>query len=191
MSCGAAVGVSGPPASWREAEPQPAGSKASWSARVGAYVIDAGTAFTLAIAAEWIGDTPQDPYAGDDDASLVLLGSWLLITTVFMGVFRGRTLGKLIGGLRVMREDGRPAGLGTSLLRDQFGRLLWGIPPFFVADAVWPLGPQRRALRDRMFNTVVLQRAGGVRSQALALAVIAVVAANVIVGIRSGYWGES
>jgi uncharacterized RDD family membrane protein YckC len=158
---------------------------------VGAYVVDAGTALTLAIAAEWIGDTPQDPFAGDDDATLVLLGSWLVITSVFMAVFRGRTLGKLIGGLQVVREDGRAAGLGTSLLRDQFGRLLWGIPPFFLADTVWPLGPKRLALRDRMFNTVVLERAGGVRSQTLALAVIAVVAANVIIGIRSGFWGES
>lgn len=96
----------------------------------------------------------------------------------------GQTIGKQIVGIRAVRADGAPLGVGSALLREILAKgvlifitssLVSGVLGFFdggsigilVAVAVW-YGPafaddERRALHDRMLDTrVVDAKHGGV-----------------------------
>src|SRR5215213_9758677 len=87
-----------------------------WAYRLGAFIVDIGIALVAGVSVEWIIDSPSDPRAGDPAANLTFLAVWLVATTGFMGFTRGRSVGMLLAGTRVLRDDGRPAGAGTSLL---------------------------------------------------------------------------
>lgn len=68
----------------------------------------------------------------------------------------GQTLGGLVFGTVVRRRDGDHLGLVRCLLRSAVGLLLpviWLVGMLFV---LWD--PQRRALHDRLFGTVVLRK---------------------------------
>ncbi|MBO0776169.1 MAG: RDD family protein, partial [Actinobacteria bacterium] len=60
----------------------------------------------------------------------------------------GLTVGKRILGMRVVRLDGRPVGLGWSLVRTVL--LLAVVPPLFTDR-------DQRGLHDRAANTVVIR----------------------------------
>jgi hypothetical protein len=54
-----------------------------------------------------------------------------------------------------------PAGFGTSVLRDQLARLLYLVPFFALADAVWAAADgDKRSLRDKMAATYVVRDRG-------------------------------
>jgi len=96
---------------------------ANWGYRVGGWVIDA----CLAIAAGFaVGTLVAAAGVGDDTAGSVagvtILAVWLLNTTVLVGVTRGQSIGKLIAGMRIVRDNGRPARFGTGFLRDSVHR---------------------------------------------------------------------
>ena len=64
-------------------------------------------------------DVNDRVYFGDDisgSASLVYWGGTILHLVVVQGL-TGRTLGKLLTGIRTVREDGRPPGLVKAFLR--------------------------------------------------------------------------
>ena len=109
---------------------------------------------------------------GDTTFLLVVIGTWLVITTGATAVFGGQTLGKRLVGTRVVGPGG-PADFGTSVLRDQLARLLYFVPFFGLADVIWAAADaDRRSLRDRMVGTYVVREAGTTR-RALAVAAVA------------------
>ncbi len=71
------------------------------------------------------------------------------------GEGNGQTLGKQLLGIRVVRDDGEPVGLGTALGRDLVAKPALGILTLGL-DFLWPLGErERRALHDKAARTHV------------------------------------
>ena len=77
---------------------------------------------------------------------------------------RGATPGKACAGIRVVREDGRPAGFWLMLVREAVLKFLASallslvtVGLYWAADCLWPLWDQRRqSLHDKMAGTVVV-----------------------------------
>ena len=132
---------------------------AGWWYRVGAFVVDAGTAVglglgvgTLLAAATSLSDADATALAG-----LFIIAGWVLVTTGVSAITGGQSLGKLVGGMRVVRDDGRPVDPGRGFMRDVVCRLLYLVPPFFAVDSLFAAGERRKTLRDRMMGTRVLR----------------------------------
>ena len=107
-------------------------------------------------------------YTGDSEDILFLVVLPLLIPLlmhllIFLSYFVlceaafGATLGKAVMGLRVVREDGTPAGFGQVLVRNLFRF------PVFVylvaAIAVWT-SPRNQRIGDRVAGTFVVKARG-------------------------------
>lgn len=105
-------------------------------------------------------------YAVLDDVGLGLGWSGLYFT-FFLGWWRGRTPGKRLLGIRVVRLDGRPLSFWVSFERfggyaaslftglEGFGRLIWD--------------PNRQALEDKLAGTVVIRDSDEARERVEAL----------------------
>jgi uncharacterized RDD family membrane protein YckC len=139
--------------------PRPASPpQAVWGYRVGATltnialaVLAGGAAYAIAEGAGASDDTAWDAGA------LAALGFWLLNAIVLAAVTNGRSLGMLLAGIRVVRENGRRYGVGTAFMRDVICRFPFFIPLVAVIDSLLPLGEQRQTLRDRIVSTRVVQ----------------------------------
>lgn len=83
---------------------------------------------------------------------------WIGYFTLFEALFGG-TVGKLLVGIRVVKEDGSRLDLGSALVRSVL-RVVDGFPyviPYLVgAVAVWNT-PTRQRVGDRVAKTVVIQ----------------------------------
>jgi uncharacterized RDD family membrane protein YckC len=93
-------------------------------------------------------------YALADDVGLSL--GWAgLYFTFFLGWWKGRTPGKRLLGIRVVRLDGRPLGYWMSFERygGYAASLFTGLEGF--ARIFWD--PNRQALEDRLAGTVVIR----------------------------------
>lgn len=93
-------------------------------------------------------------YAILDDVGLGL--GWAgLYFTFFLGWWEGRTPGKRLFGIRVVRLDGKPLGYWVSFERygGYAASLFTGLEGF--ARLIWD--PNRQALEDRLAGTVVLR----------------------------------
>ncbi|MFW6088838.1 MAG: RDD family protein [Gemmatimonadota bacterium] len=93
-------------------------------------------------------------YAVLDDVGLSL--GWAgLYFTFFLGFWKGRTPGKRLLGVRVVRLDGRPLGYWVSFERygGYAASLFTGLEGF--ARIFWD--PNRQALEDRLAGTVVVR----------------------------------
>lgn len=66
----------------------------------------------------------------------------------------GQTLGKKMFGIRVLKEDGSPAGLGTAFLR-WVGYLIAGIP-FFLGFLWVIIDRKRQGWHDKIAGTIVI-----------------------------------
>jgi uncharacterized RDD family membrane protein YckC len=111
--------------------------------------------------------------AGGDDAVIaaLLLTEYVLIfggyPTMFEWLSRGRTLGKLALGLRVVRDDGGPIGFRQALVRGLSSLLLEKPGLIFPFGAALGLGmiafsSSSKRVGDHLAGTFVLQeRAGG------------------------------
>jgi uncharacterized RDD family membrane protein YckC len=139
--------------------PRPARPRqAAWGYRVGATLTNIALAVLAGAAAYAIA---KGAGGSEDSAStaggLTVLGFWLLNAVVIAAVTNGRSLGKLLAGIRVVRESGRRYGPGTAFVRDVVGRLSYLVPLVWLIDCLMPLGEQRQTLRDRMVSTRVMQ----------------------------------
>jgi uncharacterized RDD family membrane protein YckC len=83
---------------------------------------------------------------------LALLG--LAYAAHFTGT-TGQTLGKIVGGLRVVHRSGRRVGAIRASLRAALGVL--GILALCAGIAPMFFDPARRALHDRLFGTRVIR----------------------------------
>jgi uncharacterized RDD family membrane protein YckC len=92
---------------------------------------------------------------------LVLIG----YPVAFETLLRGRTPGKAVMGLRVVRDDGGPIGFRQALVRGLAGAFLEraGITLFVGAIATMLLNPQSKRIGDLLAGTVVLQERVAVR----------------------------
>ena len=150
---------------WTRQAPATAG----FGYRVAAYLFDLGLALA-ALTAGIMAGLPEGAYF------LLALAVWVFVTSVASAVFDGQTLGKRLAGTRVITRQGRPAGFGTSLLRDSVARLLYLVPFFFLVDSIFAASdPNGQTLRDKMVGTYVVRetrspgRAWGVALAATAL----------------------
>jgi uncharacterized RDD family membrane protein YckC len=78
---------------------------------------------------------------------------------VFEGILHGRTPGKIICSLRVIRRDGRPLGWAGAAVRNLF-RLLDFLPLLYTAGVVTMfLSAESRRIGDFVAGTVVVRDA--------------------------------
>ena len=109
--------------------------------------------------------------AGASEAAASALVILALVTTLivypvtFETLLRGRTPGKAVMGLRVVRDDGGPVGFRHALVRGLAGAFLErpGITLFTAAVVTSLLNPQDKRLGDLLAGTVVLQERVAVR----------------------------
>ena len=92
---------------------------------------------------------------------LVFIVYWALFIAL---LGRGLTPGKLVVGIRAVREDGSDLGWGLGFVREvvikrvlgAFLLLFAGL--YLLADGLWPLwDPRRQTLHDKMVGTIVVQ----------------------------------
>lgn len=109
-----------------------------------------------------------------DDAAAAAL-SILVLVTVAIGLpvvvetlTRGRTLGKLVMGLRAVRDDGGPIRLRHALVRGLVGFvelwLLWGVPALLASL----LSERSKRLGDLAAGTYVVRERATVASSSMA-----------------------
>jgi uncharacterized RDD family membrane protein YckC len=160
-----------PPGGWQQPVGQPAvwggGAPLSgWWRRVGAYVLD--SIFTAIVS--WIGLGLL--LAGSEAIGVILFFVGLVVAFLYFpltmmreGEHNGKSLGKQMLGIRVVRDDGQSVTFGWALLR-QFaviyllfqvlGGFLLGIP--WLIDVLWPLwDDQNRALHDMIVKSHVVR----------------------------------
>jgi uncharacterized RDD family membrane protein YckC len=147
---------------------------AGWWSRVGAQLVDGliigfgGLLLLLAITAPFsIGF-----FAGEDAGFVsIIVGLFLAVICVaivallyapaLMARTNGKTLGRMVTGIRVVRADGQPMTFGFAMLREVAVKaLLFGIAGSItgglanLADVLWPLwDEENRALHDFIVDT--------------------------------------
>ena len=151
---------------------------APWSRRAGALLIDLGaipTALALVtgiVVALLVGDAVafSDTTREDDGfvttdyewwlvAAMAAGGGWYLVGVwLVLGLWKGRSVGRKLAGIRVVRYDATPVGLGTAFLREAIVKtalsLFW-LP--LLLSYLWPLwDPHQRALHDMISSTRVI-----------------------------------
>ena len=136
--------------------------------RILAGMLDAGLQllllFGLAAVAGAVGATSSA--AADATLSIVVLVLVLIgYPVAFEAVLRGRTPGKAIMGLRVVRDDGGPIGFRQALVRGLAGAFVEraGITLFVGAILTMLLNSRSKRIGDLLAGTVVLQERVSVR----------------------------
>jgi len=146
------------------------GKLASPGRRLGAFILDSiiplvAFMFIGLLLLRWLG-VAVDSEGAERVRILNAVDLGSLIAIVLLIVFiiwelrhfsRGTTLGKHAFGMYVMKEDGRPAGFGTMLLRE------WVVK--YISEGVLFLGclwilidKNRQAWHDKIFRTYVVER---------------------------------
>jgi uncharacterized RDD family membrane protein YckC len=147
---------------------------ATWLSRVGAQLIDGliiGVGALILFLP--IGAALGVAGASDSDAgvgaAIVALLFWVLCVAVIailyapvlMARTNGKTLGRMVTGIRVVRANGKPIDFGFAMLREVVVKsLLFGIAGSLtgglasLADVLWPLwDEENRALHDFVVDT--------------------------------------
>jgi uncharacterized RDD family membrane protein YckC len=130
--------------------------KATWLSRLSASVIDAVLVAVVALTADLVvGDLGADSVGTGPIAYFTLA---FLYPPTALALNRGRTWGKQIVGIRVVREDAGELGFGMAFARESLVKgifTLFTIP--FIVDGLFPLWDgRRRALHDIMLGTRVV-----------------------------------
>lgn len=101
---------------------------------------------------------------------LLLVVTFILYPVTFETLLRGRTPGKAVMGLRVVRDDGGPIAFRQALVRGLSGAFLErpGITLFVAGIVTSLLNPQGKRLGDLLAGTVVLRERVPVRGGAVA-----------------------
>ncbi|HXF36498.1 MAG TPA: RDD family protein, partial [Actinomycetota bacterium] len=142
------------------------GRLASPGRRLGAHVLDVAVPLVafLVISGVWVlgaGATEEQGSVG----GVLGLGLFVAYAVWALRLFaRGMTPGKRLLGIRVVREDGRPAGFGTMLLREWVGKAISGF--LLGLGYLWILlDRDNQGWHDKLVRTyVVRSRPGGSRS---------------------------
>ena len=174
-------GAGGPVAHGGYGQPSPVAGRyvlASWWSRVGAQLIDGmiiGVGALILFLP--IGAALGVGFASDSDASvgaaIAGLLFWVLCVTVIAVLYapilmartNGKTLGRMVVNIRVVRAKGEPITFGFAMLREVAVKAIgFGIAGSFTAgiaplvDYLWPLwDEENRALHDFIVNTRVVK----------------------------------
>jgi uncharacterized RDD family membrane protein YckC len=176
-----------PPGEGAEAAASEGLADAGWWYRLLAFSVDVVLAIVIAVILTLV----LIAFAGSADASVdaytalvvvAFVAGWVVVTSWATSRTGGQSIGKWIGGMRVVRDDGRPATFGSSLLRDLVFRIPYVIPAYALIDGLLAAGAERKALHDRMAGTRVV-RLPGYRRRLVPLLVAAGVAAAAWVAI--------
>lgn len=134
---------------------------AHWSYRAVAWIVQAGAAAGAGAAVFAVGRaTNADPHSTQDAIALTIFATYALLTVVTMAFTKGQTVGMLVARTQLIHADGRPVGFGFGFLREYVCALMFFIPVLWVVDMLFPIGRERRSLRDHMVNTGVVQMPG-------------------------------
>ncbi|MCW3066853.1 MAG: rane protein/domain-like protein, partial [Solirubrobacterales bacterium] len=145
----------------------PADSLAPWGSRVGAYLIDAVVEAILALVLA----LPLVAIVSPDNTAssvAILVATAVVILgypTVMLATTNGKTIGKRLVGLRVVRAGGAPMTWGRAAMRELvmrglviglIGTLTFGIVG--ILDLLWPLwDKQNQTLHDHGAETWVVR----------------------------------
>ena len=167
-------GAGGPPAVMAESEVAGRYVLSGWWRRAGALIIDGlivglvGTVLVIAITAPF----SVGFFAGEEFGIVALIVGFfiavlcisvaaLLYAPALMARTNGKTLGRMVTGIRVVRANGQPITFWFALLREVviksllFGfisSLTFGLAS--LLDVLWPLwDEENRALHDFVVNT--------------------------------------
>jgi uncharacterized RDD family membrane protein YckC len=140
---------------------------ASRRSRLVAVVIDVLAVF-LVLLPGWLlvisGNNPKDIPAGP----LVMMAGELILVCVQICLLttRGQSIGKMVVGVRIIKQDGRSPGfVGAVLFRSIVPSLIGGVSylgiPYLglaiaVIDILFIFGGKRRCLHDRIAGTIVV-----------------------------------
>jgi uncharacterized RDD family membrane protein YckC len=136
-----------------------AGRLASPARRLAAYIVDClipSVAILTMLGVVGAGGLA----GGDTGLGLGVLGSLGLLCVYIAWALwlfvHGSTPGKRLLGMRVVKEDGRPAGLGTMIVREWFGKAFSGLVLALGYFAIlW--NRDRQGWHDRLASTYVVQ----------------------------------
>lgn len=101
--------------------------------------------------------------AGLEGTALVVLYSFAFVAAVLVypalmeGLWDGRTLGKAVAGLRVVRTDGGPIGFRHAVVRAGFGLIEVWVTLGSVGLTAMLLSPREQRLGDMAAGTLVLR----------------------------------
>jgi uncharacterized RDD family membrane protein YckC len=119
------------------------------------------------VAMEQVASGRPSPFAIAEAVNGALTRSlpWLLVLLVVQAVLiglRNQTVGKLAVGIRIAKRDGTPADFPRAfLLRGTLTWLLVQIPLlgalFWIVDACFIFGDERRCLHDYIAGTIVVK----------------------------------
>jgi len=80
-------------------------------------------------------------------------GSYLLLCILFMSIFRGRSLGALIFGIKHVNQDGSNISIRNVIIKN----LYLGLIPFTIVNAVYMLIVHtEKTLFDKITDTIVI-----------------------------------
>ena len=141
---------------------------ASFETRLVAFILDLivlASFFALFVAFAWLQFLLRTDFGDHDppDQALYCRGdhhrhrtSLAFVPLYFVGLWawRGQTLGKMAVAIRVVRTDGRPAGVGAALLR--LVGYLFSTLLLFAGFLMIVFDRQRRGLHDRLADTIVV-----------------------------------
>jgi uncharacterized RDD family membrane protein YckC len=135
------------------------GRLASPGKRLGAFVLDGlipCVALLIILAGGAAGGAAGGIDVGVGMGFLLWVGYIVWAIRLFA---QGTTPGKSMLGMRVVKEDGQPAGLGTMLVREWIGKWISGI--VFSLGFLWILlDPDRQGWHDKLVSTYVTVTSG-------------------------------
>ena len=122
-----------------------------------AVVVDTVLLFIVGwVLAAATGNTTSAGDSMDGGPAFLLFAIWILYY-ILMEAYVGGTVGKLVLGMRVVKVDGSPCDIQSSLIRNVL-RIIYGLFVYLVgAILVWT-SDKRQRLGDRAANTVVVSK---------------------------------
>ena len=85
-----------------------------------------------------------------------LTGLLALVYIIVMEATQGATVGKMVMGLRVVKEDGSPISWSESIIRNLL-RIIDGLFAYLVGAILIWTSPLKQRLGDRVAHTVVIK----------------------------------
>jgi uncharacterized RDD family membrane protein YckC len=128
-------------------------------ARVGAAIIDSLVVFVVTFVFVFVAASLAIGSGAGGVEALVVLGAFVFVLAYYFlleGLWEGQTVGKRALDIRVLKESGRPIGIGESVLRNLL-RIVDGFFYYAVGFAFMATSDKRMRLGDRVAGTVVVR----------------------------------
>jgi uncharacterized RDD family membrane protein YckC len=140
---------------------EPVVKRASFMRRLAACILDQIFVNIIVYPLAFLGGLAFGVMGGRDSGIASLIG--MLVALIVMWIYyitipvkmNGRTFGKKILDIRVQRLDGRKLTTGTMFIREVIGKFISGL--ILMIGYLIALGDERRALHDRMADTIVVK----------------------------------